>query len=494
MKIDDDCHVDVDRLLDSLVTRKHHYLGRPLHRAEGGTHRYWHQAKARSRRGALSIDKSPEPSSYADGGSGYVLSRFALARLERARASTDGARLMRSAFMEDKLVGDLLARARIEVSGEDYEVLVRRRLGPGAMPVATYGNVFLPSRRTPTLVSHLDTTDPLADLQRHKLGTDLAPARLWPSTSSPTLGHRQPTNQLELLSPAARADALREAPVLVVAVARNEMLMAPHFLAHYRRLGVRHFVFVDNLSDDGTREYLHAQPDVVLYSADTDYRLSHFGVAWQQAVLAAHAVGRWALLADLDELLVYPDCETVPLATHLQALQAEGADAATVLMIDMYPEGDLDAADMARGEPFSVAPCFDRQPLLRWLPGSGCFSNAPTYLSGLRHRLMPDSAPNHFTSQKVAALRYQPWMRLSEGLHYAANVRPAARPMWFAHFKYHAGFRRKVLEEIARKQHFNGAEEYRKYVSLLTEAAPRMYDSRFSVRYEGSRSFVQIPA
>lgn len=494
MKIDDDCHVDVDRLLDSLVTRKHHYLGRPLHRAEGGTHRYWHQAKSRSRRGTLSIDKSPEPSSYADGGSGYLLSRFALARLERARRTSAGARLTRSAFMEDKLVGDLLAQEGITVSGEDYEVLVRRRLGPGAMPVATYGNVFLPSRRTPTVVSHLDTTDPLPMLQSHKLGTDLAPARLWPSNHPPTLGHLNPTNQLELLSPPARVDALRDAQVIVVAVARNEIVMAPHFLAHYRRLGVRHFVFIDNLSDDGTREFLHAQPDVVLYSADTDYRQSHYGVAWQQAALAGHGVGRWVLLADLDEFLVYEGCETLALPDHLAALQAEGADAATVLMIDMYPEGDLDAADMTRGEPFAVAPCFDRQALLRWLPGSGCYSNAPTYLSGLRHRLMPDSAPNHFTSQKVAALRYQPWMRLSEGLHYAANVRPSTRPMWFAHFKYHAGFRRKVLDEIARKQHFNGAEEYRKYVSLLTEAAPRMYDSRFSVRYQDSRSFAQIPA
>ena len=36
------------------------------------------------------------------------------------------------------------------------------------------------------------------------------------------------------------------------------MTVLPHFLAHYRGLGVGCFVMVDNLSDDGTREYLLA--------------------------------------------------------------------------------------------------------------------------------------------------------------------------------------------------------------------------------------------
>ena len=79
-------------------------------------------------------------------------------------------------------------------------------------------------------------------------------------------------NQLELLSAPAAVRALDAAELLVVAVARNERTLLPHFLDHYRKLGVQHFVLVDNLSDDGTREYLLLQPDVVLYSADTEYR------------------------------------------------------------------------------------------------------------------------------------------------------------------------------------------------------------------------------
>jgi hypothetical protein len=227
----------------------------------------------------------------------------------------------------------------------------------------------------------------------------------------------------------------------------------------------------------------------VLYSADTEYKHSHYGVSWQQAVLGAHALGKWVVLADLDEFLVYPDCEQRPIDSWLQDLDTAGHDAARVLMVDMYPQGGLDGADFATQAPFEAAPCYDTEPALHWVLGSGAYSNAPTYLSALRHRLIPGSAPNLYTSQKIAVFRYQPWVRLSEGLHYASNLRPAAQPVWFAHFKYHAGFRTKVLAEVARKQHFNDAEEYRKYAEMLAEAAGSLFQPGVSAVYSGSKTW-----
>ncbi len=44
-------------------------------------------------------------------------------------------------------------------------------------------------------------------------------------------------------------------------VVRNEMYFLPHFLQHYRTLGVRDFWFLDDRSEDGTREFLLAQSD-----------------------------------------------------------------------------------------------------------------------------------------------------------------------------------------------------------------------------------------
>jgi hypothetical protein len=475
LKIDDDCHLAVERFLECRSYQAHHYLGRRLHRGPGGTDRLWHQDRSASRLAAGAVDKSPEPSVYADGGSGYVLSRAAMARVGELLQTDAGARLTRSAFMEDKLLGDLLALGGFSLSSQGHQALVRRRFGRDPVPVGAFQNLFLPGPSSPVTISHLDDAQALPAVQAGLSDPRLRPGRLWSSWQAPSLA-RDDSNQLELLSPPDAVRALQDAPVIVVAVARNEGLLLPHFLAHYRGLGVRHFVLVDNLSDDGSRAWLLQQPDVVLYSADTPYRASHYGVAWQQAVLAAHALGRWAVLADIDEFLVYPGCHRVNLPDWLAGQQARGHEALTTQMVDMYPAGPLEGADLSRQAPFEAAPHFDRQPLLRWRLGSGLYSNAPTWLSGLRHRLIPDSAPNLYTSQKVAVMRYQPWVRLSEGLHYVSNLAVAPQPIAFAHFKYHAGFARKVAEEVARKQHFNGAEEYRKYQAMVAEAGRPLAD------------------
>ena len=72
-----------------------------------------------------------------------------------------------------------------------------------------------------------------------------------------------------------RADQPRK-DILAASTMRNEMLRLPHFLDHHRKLGINHFLIVDNGSEDGTRDYLAGQPDVSLWSTDHSYRLSRF--------------------------------------------------------------------------------------------------------------------------------------------------------------------------------------------------------------------------
>ena len=50
--------------------------------------------------------------------------------------------------------------------------------------------------------------------------------------------------------------AIRPNDHLLVATMRNEQIRLPYFLEYYRNLGVDHFLFVDNASQDGTVEYL----------------------------------------------------------------------------------------------------------------------------------------------------------------------------------------------------------------------------------------------
>jgi hypothetical protein len=212
-------------------------------------------------------------------------------------------------------------------------------------------------------------------------------------------------------------------------------------------------------------------------------------VSWQQAVLGNLCLGKWVLLADADELLVYPGCEQRSLSAFIAEIASEGADAVRIDMVDMYPFGDLRDADFAKQPPFAAAPWFDSPAIDPWHIGAGWFSNVHGFVSHLRHRAVPDAPPHDFVAQKFALLRYQPWVRLSQGLHYAANVNVSERSCWFAHFKYHAGFREKVETEIHRGQHFNNAAEYRRYATMLAEGHGGFGRHGVTAKYEGSESF-----
>ncbi|SDY86021.1 glycosyltransferase family 2 protein, partial [Nitrosomonas sp. Nm33] len=498
-KIDDDCYLSVDQFIDSLTYRKHFYYGRVIQRGVGSMDRAWHQLKSHTEYARKTIDKSPEPSTYADGGGGYVLSRLAMVKLQEAAQSEKGQRLIACSLMEDKLVGDLLAINDILPNNEDYESYQRRRTFSEAIPVGMWENTFFPTMDTPIVMAHMDTDRDHVFVRELRDIGGLWPKRVWPTscgilinakwTPEGTIG----ANQLELLSTSMRLQSIVSEPFAVVGVVRNEMLMLPHFLNHYRRLGVRAFFLVDNVSDDGTREYLLEQPDVALFSTDTEYRYSHYGVAWQQAILGNFCMGKWVLLADADELLIYINCENTSIEDYLTVLEADNIDAVRVNMIDMYPFGDLGGADFSRQSPFDSAPWMDRKPLQAWLLGSGYYSNTMSYTSSLRHRLSPDSEPVAFTSQKYALLRYRPWMRVSRGLHYAQGLLNVAKmPVWFAHFKYHAGFKAKVKMEVRRNQHFDNAKEYRRYLEILAESKGLFGDEGISQCYESSGSFTNL--
>ncbi len=479
-KIDDDCHLDVRQVLGALSYAKYPYFGRRLERAVGGIDRLWHHPRGAIGNQAKEIDKSPEPSEYADGSTGYLLNRRAMQSLVDATNSRHGAWLQLCSFMEDKLVGDLLALGGITVASRDYHSVILRRQSSKGRSVCVWENGFLPSVSSPSVMAHLDNAallGPAADVRPKAV---LEPKRLWPSFKTLNLGWEN--LQVERVSSQEKLEEVNASELCVVACLRNERKMLPMFLEHYRKLGATGFLIADNLSDDGTLEYLCDEPDVAVFSVSTDYGLSRYGVAWQHTLISQLRMNRWSLVADADEFLVLPD-GVQGLPELLRMPEFADADCSRVFMLDLYPEGSLADATLASGDPFSELTHCDRTPFkFAWNPGA--YDNAETWTSGLRHRLLAGSHANLFVAQKYALIRYRPWMRFTDGLHYAAEVRLATRDLMFAHFKYHADFFERAQIETARGQHFNNAEEYRKYLALQKEGRERIFEPGLSVPWQ----------
>jgi hypothetical protein len=464
VKIDDDCYLDAQNFLGALAYRRNHYFGRPLTAYPATFNRTWHQARSERPVNQRAIDTSPLGTRYADGGGSYVLSRLALGLLERVAATGVGLRLRAASFFEDKMVGDLLHQGGIAVSDLGYTSMQARRSHGSALPVLQIDRTFFPSAMSGIAVAHLDATGRMAGIQSHRNTSVLRPARIWPMNARPSLAHD--ASMLECLNPVGARQKIEAAGVICVCALRNEATLLPHLLQHYRALGVDLFLMVDNLSDDGSREYLHGQPDVVLFSAANLYSQSHYGVDWQRVLLDHFCPGRWVVVADADEFLLLPD-QGAGLKPLCAKFEAAGHDAALVLMADMYPKGALEAADFAGGAPGQIATGYDGVPVQRWLFNQGPFGNLGSYVSALRHRLMPLSQPTMFTAQKVALFKFNPLMAFSEGLHFGAGMRMAPEPLAFLHYKYSAGFAAKARLESLRQQHFGGGVEYRAYLKLV---------------------------
>lgn len=157
-----------------------------------------------------------------------------------------------------------------------------------------------------------------------------------------------------------RTGQIGRGDILGLTTVRNEMVRLPYFLEHHRRLGVRHFLFVDNGSDDGTGEYLRHQSDVSLWSTQDSYRLSRFGVDWLTWLMMRHGHGHWCLTLDADEIFIYPHHDTRPLQALTQWLDRIGRASFGALMLDMYPKGRLSEHDYAPGDdPFETLSWFD---------------------------------------------------------------------------------------------------------------------------------------
>lgn len=273
-----------------------------------------------------------------------------------------------------------------------------------------------------------------------------------------------------------RMQGLRPLPILLFATMRNERIRLPYFLNYYRKLGVDHFLIVDNGSDDGTRDYLADQPDVSLWETQAGYKQSRFGMDWIMHLLRRYGSGNWCLTVDVDEFLVYPFCETRPLRALTDWLDSAGTRTFSSMLLDMYPKGAMHEQPYREGQnPFEIAQYFDSGnytisrswPLLNlWIQG------------GPRSRLF--FADNPFRAPALNKIPLVKWQRSFAYVSSTHMLLPRGLNLTYEdaggekisgcllHAKFLDTFAAKAEEEMRRGQHYAESYEYRSYQEGLS--------------------------
>lgn len=279
----------------------------------------------------------------------------------------------------------------------------------------------------------------------------------------------------DLKSSSNKTELIRSGDLLAAVCARNEMARLPYFLDYYRRLGVSHFLFVDNGSEDGSVDYLAQQPDCSVWVTAKSYRKARFGMDWLNHLLGKYGQGHWVLTVDPDEYFVYPHQDTRPLSAVLEWLDAGNIRNFGATLLDMYPKDPPTKVAYKSGQnPLDFAPFFDPQ-------------NYQSRIEKFYFNLWIQGGPRqrmffHDRPQYAPALNKIPLVKWSKGLAYRSSTHqmlPRSLNVTYSmtnnprpcgcllHFKFLDILATKSSEELKRKEHFASSREYRAYAKRL---------------------------
>jgi hypothetical protein len=288
---------------------------------------------------------------------------------------------------------------------------------------------------------------------------------------------------------ANRTSQIGPQDVLCFCTLRNEKVRLRYFLSYYRDRGVSHFLFVDNDSSDGTREFLAEQPDCSVWTTPDSYKRSRFGMDWMNRLLRLYGHKHWCLVVDPDEFLVYPFSDTRPIPALTDWLESSSIKSFGAMILDMYPKGPITAQPYADGQdPFEIACWFDTGNYVierNWDYGNLWIQGGP------RARAFFAEQP-----AKAPALNKVPLVKWHQSYAYASSTHmllPRGLNLvddeWggektsgvLLHAKFLDTFTQKAAEELERREHYSASAEYRAYHDGLSESPD--FWTKWSERY-----------
>ena len=277
--------------------------------------------------------------------------------------------------------------------------------------------------------------------------------------------------------------------LVVLILVRNGGAHVASSVEHYRALGARHLVFLDNGSTDGTVETLKGYEDVTVLRTGLPYK--QYNIAFKRYLIERFGRDRWTLSVDVDELFDYPFSDVVRIKALLGYLNENAYTAVVSHMLDMFPGRPL----REYGPPAEEAGLKDSYRFydisdVRTRPysevgeiGNVLGNEEIELLWGGVHRRVFGGSPL-LTKHPLVFLddRLKP-MDLSD--HWAGNARVADFTGLLLHYKLIDGIHAQVRREVDERRDLNLGGKYDRYSGVLREA-PGLLIKNASSRELGS--------
>jgi hypothetical protein len=254
----------------------------------------------------------------------------------------------------------------------------------------------------------------------------------------------------------------------VVSLVRDAEVYVEAFVGHYRSLGCRRIVMLDNGSSDRTVQIAGAAPEVTLMRCGLPF--DRFKRAMRRYLTRAYCIHRWCLYVDIDEFFDYPDSDKVGLDRFLSYLEQHRFTAVVAQMLDLFParlSPTSDVGDLlfrSRHRLYDIAH-IERRPYL--VPGNILGDpRIEMYYGGIRAAVFGGNPwltkhPLFFFDDN--ALPFLEDSHRVEGAH-VADVTGV-----LYHYKFAGDFQARVDRAVREENYYNASHEYRCYASVLRD-------------------------
>lgn len=291
-----------------------------------------------------------------------------------------------------------------------------------------------------------------------------------------------------------------EDELVVVCIVRDGRPYVRSFVDHYFSLGVKHVVFLDNRSTDGTVEALRDYDDVTVLRTNLSYKAEGEtpGNGWTREVLFKQYLisrfgnrDRWCLCVDIDELFDYPYSDVLDLRSFLGYLNGKSYTAVAAQMLDMFPERPLSGRAGHSDEPLKDLHVFydisnvSRRPLAkRSLRRGNALGNEDleSFSGGIRETLF--GTDPYLT--KFPLVRPDGKVKPMNGSsHRIADAAIADVSGVLLHYKFiDEHFHGQVAQAVREEHRLRGSAVYKKYSEVL-ESAPSLQIKQKTARKIG---------
>ncbi len=301
----------------------------------------------------------------------------------------------------------------------------------------------------------------------------------------------------ELRAVRDRTSRITNRDILLVTTLHNEAHRLEFFLSYYRKLGVTHFLIIDNASTDNTAQLIENQHDVSVWRTGHSYRRANYGMDWVNDLLRRYGCGHWCLVVDADEFLVYPHENTRPLQALTDWLDASSLRALGCMLLDMYPETGVPSESYRSGaNPFGYLTHFDSGNY--FAQQNQRFGNLWIQGGPRMRRYFAETPENAPALNKIPLVKWRrgqvyvssTHMLLPRRLNRVYEAKGGANISGLLlHAKFLPDLAEKASREVERNQHFADGREYaayqgvQEYSDLCTEN---------SVRYRGWKQLAEL--